>query len=86
MLQLVNNGNVALLQPGLEAPKDAPPQLQLVKLERHHEQMFSFKALSLHDKACVRRLVDCAPRLLPSVFPPYGTHSCAHVCGTAHVA
>jgi hypothetical protein len=69
MLQLVNNGNVALLRPGLETAQDAPPQLQLVKLERHHQQMFSFKAPSLHDKVCVRHLADLTSRLLPSVWP-----------------
>ena len=47
MLQLVNGGNIAVLQPALG---DAPLQLQLLSLERHHQQMFNFKAPSLHEK------------------------------------
>ena len=68
MLQLVNNGNVALLRPGLEAAQDAPPQLQLMKLDRHHEQMFSFKAPSLHDKVRVGGIVSIAPKNHPNLI------------------
>ena len=60
MLQLINGGNVTVLKPALE---DAPLQLQLLSLERHHEQMFCFKAPSLHEKVHAKRTV-LAYRLL----------------------
>jgi len=39
----------------LPASEDAPLQLQLLSLERHHEQMFCFKAPSLHEKVRAQR-------------------------------
>ena len=70
MLQLVNNGNVALLLPGLESEHDAPPKLQLLKLERHHEQMFSFKAPSLHDKVRACATVSASRQISCTQEPP----------------
>ena len=48
MLQLVNNGNVALQRPGLEGALAAPLRLQLLSLELQHNTMTSFQAPSLH--------------------------------------
>ena len=50
MLQLVNNGNVALQRPGLEGAPSAPLRLQLLSLELQHKKMTGFQAPSLHDK------------------------------------
>ena len=65
MLQLINGGNVAVSQP---ASDDEPLQLQLLSLERHHEQMFCFKAPSLHEK--VRAWQTGLARLMRTTSAP----------------
>jgi len=57
----------------LPASGDAPCQLQLLSLERHHEQMFCFKAPSLHEKVRGTRnfglLTACRNEVCPVTSP-----------------